>query len=70
MRYVEVRLLSQNNNLDLTVTANYNGVYRFDNVPVGTDYILMPVRAGVGFAPETRTFNLQGETLDFNFTAQ
>ena len=50
-------------------TTNGNGVYQFNDVPVGQSYIVTVEAIGYAFSPSTRFLSLTEELNDVDFTA-
>ncbi len=49
--------------------TDINGVYRFNDVPVGEDYIITPQRIGYTFSPANKFLSLTEEMTNVDFTA-
>ncbi|MGB7924920.1 MAG: carboxypeptidase regulatory-like domain-containing protein [Pyrinomonadaceae bacterium] len=44
----------------MTATTDANGNYKFDNLPAGGNYRVLPVMSGMGFSPGSQSFNALG----------
>jgi hypothetical protein len=51
-----------------TTTRN-DGTYLFEDIPVGSTYVMTPAKSGYTFNPPTRTFNLEDNLNGADFTA-
>ena len=69
LRGVSVALFDTESGETFYATTDTNGVYRFNNVPVGEDYIITPQRIGYTFNPASKFLSLTEELTEVNFTA-
>ena len=68
LRAVSVSLFDTASGETFYAMTNANGVYQFNDVPVGEDYIVTPLAIGYSFNPTNRFFSLTGELTDVDFT--
>lgn len=69
LRAVSVSLFATTSGETFYTTTNQRGVYQFDDIPVGQDYIVTVQAIGYTFNPSTRFFSLTEELTDVDFIA-
>ena len=69
LRGVSVALFDAASGETFYTMTDIGGVYRFNDVPVGADYIITPQRIGYTFNPGNKFLSLTEELTDVNFTA-
>lgn len=66
---VSVTLFNTQSGETITVTTGLNGMYVFESVPVGDDYIITPTALGFTFSPSSRFLSLTEELTSVDFVA-
>jgi Metallo-peptidase family M12B Reprolysin-like len=67
---VRVRLYNADSSIDQTVITNPFGFYKFEDIPVGSTYILTPTGKGQTFVPENRAFTHMEEESNLDFSGE
>jgi Carboxypeptidase regulatory-like domain/FG-GAP-like repeat len=61
--------LSNSSGGTFNTTTHGDGTYLFEDIPVGSTYVMTAAKAGYTFNPPTRTFNLEENLNGADFTA-